>query len=380
MLFSKVQAIHSALLVSLVSCGTAGPFKGSEFEAARQTEVYPYSVRVTVKQTDTNVARGVMNPRLVSEEMKATIEQQVVESLRQYRVFAWPYPSQESRQADLELVVNISAPPGKELGKVTTNGYVWPNLFLWLLAGFPAWLLEDTEVDTGIQVAYELTQASMPDSGVVQNGVVSLTAEERLSFWDRAGLWQYVQQLIVPPFLVGSNKDIADASLYEKFVARMQGDIGARLKQDLWTKLLSHPQGPLPLLIAFPTGEGDLATVVLLSGTPLEQSEILESGPDDKPQTRQPVWTALFQKDEVVDLLRRLNAPTQVLALTDQFGTETQAYDYCYVSSDLTQQSLSWTDVNASKAPRIQAKFQGNTISMRSWTPRLTLPVDLKKA
>lgn len=353
-------------------CSSSSPFKGSDFDLARESEVYPYAVRVVVRQSEPATALGVMNPRLISKGLTAEIEEQVVQALKRYRVFSWPHRAVEPGRADLELVVNISAPAGKELGDVRTNGYVWPNLFLWLLAGFPAWLLEDTQVDTGLRVAYELRTASTPDLAAVQGGSVSLTAEERLNFWDRAGLWQYVQQILVPPFLVSSNKDIADASLYEKFVACMQRDIGSSLKEDLWSRLLNNPQGPIPLLVALPEGDGDRATLVLLSDRPLQNSEIVEIGADATPRARPAAWKALFQKEEVESLLRRLNAPDQILALTSTFGAEEKAYDYCYVSSDLTRESLSWTEAEAIGAPRVQARFQGGADTPSTWTPRFT--------
>ena len=46
------------------------------------------------------------------------------------------------------------------IGMLSRNNYIWPNLFLWLAAGFPGWLIKDIDVKPPVTVGYRLVRPS----------------------------------------------------------------------------------------------------------------------------------------------------------------------------------------------------------------------------
>ena len=98
--------------------------------------------------------------------------------------------------------------------------------------------MEDTHVEAGVTgVSFALKRISTDpdalDEATLLARNVDLTDANKLNFMRRAGWSEYFLQLVVPPFIVDSDPDVADEALFENYVARMQSEIPRELKEGL---------------------------------------------------------------------------------------------------------------------------------------------------
>ena len=263
-----------SLSAVLIGCATPSPFEGPEYEDLRNQQSHPFTVSVKVEQQAGTRTAGEMTPMMMNSGERVAIEQAVVDALNQYNVFATAYRDGAGGDPDLQLRVNITPKLERNVGEARKNNLIWPNLFLWLLAGFPGWILEDTEMSSGVDVNYSVVRmfpSGASNMDYQKPAAVDFTDAQRLNFWRRAGLWQFVQQIIIPPFLVKSDMEKADRSLYTKFQARMQREIGESIKNGIGRAQLDESY---PSLHVVDIGAGD-AYLFLFSPVPQEQSEVI---------------------------------------------------------------------------------------------------------
>ena len=353
-----------ALSAALIGCATPSPFEGPEYESLRSQQSHPFTVSVKVDQQAG--AAGEMTPMMMNSGERVAIEQAVVDALNNYNVFAAAYRAGNGVEPDLELRVNISAQTDQQMGEVNRNNLVWANLFLWLLAGFPGWILKDTEMSSGIDVKYEVVRpftGETPEMGYQTPAAVDFAEAARLNFWNRAGLWQYVQQLIIPPFFVSSDMEKADRSLYEKFQARMQRDIGESVKAGIGRAQLD---GSLPSLYVVPLSGSSDAYLFLFSPVPQEQTEMV-AGEATATEPTEVEWTNLGSPAGQAILAE----PSVVSALNS--GLVSQAFSMFkerrgYVSGYV--QKVPQADLTSDSPPRLKVFF-ANQEQPWTWTPSL---------
>ena len=383
-----VKPVWAAIVVLSVGCASEEPYRGPEYEKARKTEALPYTVQVQVKPqvVGGTQPQGTMVPSVAKEEMQGDIERAVVSALMRYRTFAAAYPTapaskvedeDEAKQdpawwtepgvkPDARLLIDITAPAGRELGNVERNGYAWANVFLWLLAGFPGWILEDVEVSPGVQIKYTLVRTVGDRQDVALSGerVINLTDDEQLNFWNRAGLWQFVQQIIIPPPLVRSNDEVADESLRERYVARVQRQLGESAKPEMKDGTLAREGEPLPMASVVDLG-GNRAALFVLSGLEMGQSTLgakpLEGWIDlNTDEGKQFLSGADVQTAKSKDL-----ALGQAL---DLFRPEVGRYQQGYAVV-MPRDGFIWSEKESPR--KLTVQFRGNP-DIWTWTPRLT--------
>jgi hypothetical protein len=194
---------------------------------------------------------GVLQPALLRADMRGVIGRRLADSLERHRTFALIHSDPETITGleDVELVVEISAPPGRGLGEETQVRWL-ANTGLWLLAGVPGWLWADQAFSPGIEVRYFVTRqgaSAVPESPPIAavspaqpflEGMVDLSDAQSLSFARRAGPLQFVLQMLAPPWCIPSDRTEADPELFENFVVRMQRVISETLKDKLESEQL----------------------------------------------------------------------------------------------------------------------------------------------
>ena len=381
------RGLPVVLLLSL-GCASEQPYRGPEYENARKTEALPYTVQVQVnpKVVGGTQPQGTMVPSVAKQEMQGDIERAVVNALLRYRTFAAAYPTTPARavedkdaekadpawwtepgvKPDARLIIDITAPAGRELGDVERNGYAWANIFLWLLAGFPGWILEDVEVSPGVQIKYTLVRTVGDKPDVVLSGerFINLNDDEKLNFWNRAGLWQFVQQLIIPPPLVKSNDEVADESLSERYVARVQRRIGESAKPEAKEGTLSREGEPLPVASVINLG-GNQAGLFVLSSLEMGQST-LGARPLEN-------WIDL-NTDEGKQFLSRADVQAAISrdpalgAALELLRPEAGRYQQGYALV-LPSDGFIWSEKESPR--KLAVQFRGNPEAW-TWTPRLT--------
>ena len=356
-------SIVLAALFGAVGCSSTTPFEGEAFELVKNQPAHPFTVAVEVQQNVTGTqAPDAMVPAIVNEERKADIEAAIVRALEEYNTFSAAYPQAAGTASDLALLVSVTAPANQELGEPERNNLMWGSLFLWLLAGFPGWILEDTEMDTGIEMNYRLVRrfSETEQASEVEyreRRPIDVAEAEKLNFWRRAGLWQYTQQIIIPPFLVKSDLEKADQSMYEGFTARMQQELGQRIKQELARAQVNRVGSSIPFLEVVESGSEPY--LLLFSDSELARGEL--SGAS----TTALEWINL--NDPINEVIRK--------ATVDSLSNSTlraavASYDYFYRAT-VAPSALRW--VSATTPTRLLVTFRGDERRW-SWSPRIGAP------
>jgi hypothetical protein len=297
---------------------------------------------------------------IVNPDQKEAIEAAIVEALEKYNAFAFAYRGEKSNLVpDLELVVKISAPSrAADMMESEMNNNMYYNSFLWLLSGFPGYLLADTEVASDVKITYTLSRNFEQNAGGKQSELTGAgdsmdVGTQALNFLDRAGAWQYVQSIIIPPPLVASNEAVVDESLYEGFVEKMQRYLGRSIKEDL-VKAQMGKKEPGPVLQAHSNEDGK-TYVFLFSNKPEAESKIRNS-------KKTISWEDLTSESGKAYLKK-----IPRVKRSDSYGMYTNNdYQRGYVAQVETQDLLE----NGNGMPKqIQVEFRGDDNKSWSWTP-----------
>jgi len=376
---TEISILLAAACIS--GCSTSGPFKGEEFDKARKKETQPFTVRVEVKQ-DLKVASPVAEatesdgaltpPMIVNPEQREAIEAAVVEALEKYNAFALAYQGEgQNLTPDLDLVIEISASPRSEMN-TAKNNKMYYNLFLWLLAGFPGYIMADTEVAPNVSIEYTLSRSFAGDATQgeeIQTIDLSVGEVQQLNFFDRAGAWQYVQNIVIPPPFVASNEAVADESLYENFVEKIQRGLGRSIKQELAGWQMDKEGRPLPVVQVFSDGTTGRTLVFLFSDRPEAGSAIeSHSGKNDLE------WIDLNSSEGEEFIERRMPDVKKMgsEALTKAYTMfKDEEYQQGYVAERGTKELLWDRD---GPLTRILVRFRGDD-RVWSWTPATSRPV-----
>ena len=291
----QLSRILPVLVVLAVGCSAPDPFKGAQFSDATQRPTLPYIVAlkgIRVNDLDSqpidssagsggdNSPTGEGSPAgedgspseipgvesflLTRPSELGDVAAKVKEGLERYGVFTAVYTADETPapglEPELELTINISQRANQREFADLNNGYKWVNLPLWLFAGIPGWIIEDTEVDPGVlEITYELRRNQRGEMVDVMVDNLNTVGINELNFLRRASWMQYLTQIIIPPFLVGSDYETANEELYENYVSRLQSDLSSGIKTGLIDSLGARkvPQ----LLVTRPSG-GRIEAVV----------------------------------------------------------------------------------------------------------------------
>jgi hypothetical protein len=281
----------ASLLAICIGAGCAAfeapdPFQGDEFKATESTPAHPLSVLVTVVQEGAErFPSGVLVPALLRPEKEKDLREDLADALERHNAFTLVVTEEKPEfPVDLELRVvasrvdpvldsNGKEPESLALGVRKWNGNQWYNGFLWLLAGFPGWILADTDFNPPVEVRYELLRR--PDGVPLMQQSVSFDEYRSLNFVRRAAAWQYAQQVVVPPPLTSPDEAKTDESLFENFLSRMQSDISQKVKKGFDDNQRDR-LGEAPLLKVV-TAEGK-TYVFILSYWPPEPPLVCETG------------------------------------------------------------------------------------------------------
>ena len=258
--FTVRSALVWLTIVAISGCSAPNAFTGSEYESIRKKTPLPYVLKVNqihLKPDQGEPPLGVQPLAIADPNNHTELRESIKTALEKYRVFSAVILDQEENglKPELQLTLTIFAPVRKDVGKIEHTGLIWPNLFLWLLAGVPAWFLEDTAIDQGVEISYSISyletpsqeekeaESTTPLPEILINRV-DLSDAKTLNFVRRAGFWQYVLQTMIHPFLVPSNREVADDALYENYVWKLQTEIPPYLKENLQASLSAGSPPP----------------------------------------------------------------------------------------------------------------------------------------
>ena len=265
----------------VAACATfeaENPYEGDEFAELTNQEPLPYHVRIhRIGPRDESEDEGheggggpteeveAKYPRIATGVSRNELHDALRESLVKHGVFSRvSVVGEAGPEPDLELFVRVEVPEQRPPSGSATN-MAWLNGGLWLFAGVPGWFLRDVEFNQDVTIHYEIDRPSPHVEGQLKNrtqsitGAVPLDDDTRLNFIRRAGLADYLLQIVVPPPFL-SNAERVDDSLFENYVSRVQRNIPRSLKAEL---LQRHALRNLPLALRLPSPSGRARFLVL---------------------------------------------------------------------------------------------------------------------
>ncbi|HLU50151.1 MAG TPA: hypothetical protein VK116_18770 [Planctomycetota bacterium] len=250
-----VNGASVILLALLSACAAPDPYSGAEYEQASSSAALPYvalihPVRlVDGRSGDVRPIGATTFPPNVTPAIE-TLHREIEEALERHKVFAVVSsdPAElDTRGLEPELEVEVAIERAKSVSEFPhqTTGMKWVNLVLWLFAGAPGWIIEDTYVHPGVTAVTCRVRENGEGGRELLSFNVDLAEVNKLNFVRRASWAEYLKQVIVPPFLVGSDPETVAESLWENYVSRIQSGVPRSIKRDLLRNLV----GKAPLLL-----------------------------------------------------------------------------------------------------------------------------------
>ncbi|MBN1441772.1 MAG: hypothetical protein JXA90_03635 [Planctomycetes bacterium] len=261
----RSSLLTAAVLWLLASCSAPDPYSGKAYDDAVSTPVLPYAVRIKeIQFTDVEAEPGAVDDdpailgvkpaRIVDPQNELQMRAKIKDALETYRVFtlvAYDETDFQSRSLtpELEMEVILEARTHLRDFPHEATGMKWWNLFLWLFAGFPGWIIEDMHVDPGVEkIICRLTSTGGVSGGEVFRREIDLADADLLNFMRRAHWKEYLMNIIIPPFLISSDRETADESLFDNYVSRMQSGLSREIKGGL-SRHMAGMEGKAPQLL-----------------------------------------------------------------------------------------------------------------------------------
>jgi hypothetical protein len=252
----RLAPLTLVVMNAVAGCSAPDPFSGADFERSISTQPLPYVAlvrEVAITDLDGGTATTAVGKTFPLDvtQTELAIRRTIEEALDRHAVFA-AVGSDEGDLAlrglvpEIEIEIAIRQIPGVTEYAHSNSDMKWVNLFLWIFAGLPGWIIEDTYVDPGVRgISCRVVRRRGDDRRELSRFELDLSEVNKLNFLRRASWAEYFIQILVPPFLVTSNQEVARESLWENHASRIQSGIPSRIKDGLARSLV----GKLPQII-----------------------------------------------------------------------------------------------------------------------------------